>query len=338
MPATIKDVAAEAGVSTATVSYVINNSRYVSPEKTKAVEEAIRKLSYVPNRTARSFKQGRYNTVGIIIPDIVNPFFGSVVQEAEEVLSQYNINLLICNTNETKKKELASIRLMTSGMTDGILLATTCESAKEFEKYLPDDFPVVLIDRRPYDSEKFDVIEYSEDNLVKEAVDDLYKRGHRKIGYIAGLKRISTTRTRLNSYKEATQALGIYEGGRYIRYNDVTLGSAYKSTQSLIKECTAIIVSSNMMTLDTLECVRNNNLVIGRDIELIGWECMNYQLLEMSHMGIFTGDYHNLGKYGGERILELIRNKGKKKKDFSVSIVGKYISSEALGTVPHEQA
>ena len=136
MAATIKDVAAEAGVSTAVVSYVINNTRFVSPEKKAAVERAVKKLSYVPNRTARSFKKGRYNTIGLIVPDIVNPFFGSIVKEAEAVLSKYNYNLLICNTSETKKKELSSIKLMTSGMTDGILLATTCESAKEFEKYL----------------------------------------------------------------------------------------------------------------------------------------------------------------------------------------------------------
>ena len=327
MAATIKDVAAEAGVSTAVVSYVINNTRFVSPEKKAAVERAVKKLSYVPNRTARSFKKGRYNTIGLIVPDIVNPFFGSIVKEAEAVLSKYNYNLLVCNTSETKKKELSSIKLMTSGMTDGILLATTCESAKEFEKYLPENFPVVLIDRRPYDSEKYDVIEYNEDDLVREAVDDLVDRGHRKIGFIAGIKRLSTSRTRLESYKQAMKSHGIYEGGKYIRYSDVVLGSAYQCTESLINECTAIIVSSNMMTLDTLDCITKHNLVIGKDIEVIGWECMNYQLLEMSNMGIFTGDYHNLGKYGAERLLELIRGDSPERKEVNVSKEGKYISS-----------
>lgn len=149
MKAKITDVAKRAGVSIATVSHVINGTRYVTEVTRRKVEEAIRELGYSPNMSARSFKTGKHNLIGYIAPDIGNRFFALILEEIEDTLSLRGYNLVVVNTREDYDREIAGLKLLTSGIADGMIIASTFQEYKEIAPYLPSGFPAVQIDRLP---------------------------------------------------------------------------------------------------------------------------------------------------------------------------------------------
>ena len=147
MKVTISDVAKLAGVSTATVSHTINSTRYVSGETRDKVYRAIAELGYTPDASARSFRTGKKKTIGFIVPDISNKFFATMIEAVENCLSAHGYHLIIANTKENAEREETNIRLLSAGLVDGLLIASTIEDFSRFESLIPAGFPVVLVDR-----------------------------------------------------------------------------------------------------------------------------------------------------------------------------------------------
>ena len=147
MKVTISDVARLAGVSTATVSHTINSTRYVSGETKEKVYRAIAELGYTPDASARSFRTGKKKTIGFIVPDISNKFFATMIESVENYLSAHGYHLIIANTKENPEREETNIRLLSAGLVDGLLIASTMEDFSRFESLIPAGFPVVLVDR-----------------------------------------------------------------------------------------------------------------------------------------------------------------------------------------------
>ena len=136
-----------AGVSTATVSHTINSTRYVSGETKEKVYRAIAELGYTPDASARSFRTGKKKTIGFIVPDISNKFFATMIESVENYLSAHGYHLIIANTKENPEREETNIRLLSAGLVDGLLIASTMEDFSRFESLIPAGFPVVLVDR-----------------------------------------------------------------------------------------------------------------------------------------------------------------------------------------------
>ena len=160
MKVTISDVARLAGVSTATVSHTINSTRYVSGETKEKVYQAIRQLGYTPDASARSFRTGKKKTIGFIVPDISNKFFGTIIESAENYLSAQGYHLIIANTKENMDREETSLRLLTAGLVDGLLVASTMDDFARFDSLIPAGFPVVLVDRT-FESQKYSSVSVS---------------------------------------------------------------------------------------------------------------------------------------------------------------------------------
>ena len=116
-----------AGVSTATVSHTINQTRYVSEETRDKVYAAIRELGYTPDASARSFRTGKKKTIGFVVPDISSKFFGTMIETAEDYLSAHGYHLIIANSKESMEREETNIRLLTAGLVDGLLVASTMD-------------------------------------------------------------------------------------------------------------------------------------------------------------------------------------------------------------------
>jgi LacI family transcriptional regulator len=127
MKVTISDVAKLAGVSTATVSHTINNTRYVSGETKEKVYQAIQELGYTPDASARSFRTGKKKTIGFIVPDISNQFFATMIESVERYLAAQGYHLIVANTNEDIEREETNIRLLSAGLVDGLLIASTMD-------------------------------------------------------------------------------------------------------------------------------------------------------------------------------------------------------------------
>lgn len=305
MKATIKDVAQRAGVSTATVSHVVNKTRFVSEATQKRVERAIQELSYRPNFRARNFKTGHSNAIGIIVPDIANLFFATVIEEIESIVSRFNYTLMIANTKENKNREKNVLQYFSNSLVDGILLASTFENYHELAPFLPHDIPLVLFDRK-LEGAPYDTITLTSASIVRALLQQFVAEGHQKIGCIVSLPRLSTTQEHLFVYRDVLEKQGLYHQGKYVHCASHISDTGYFEAQELLKQgCTALLVLSNIMTRGVLQYLLDNNLTPEKDIPIAGY--FNADFLAI-HMRSIILPERNLGYQAGQLILSRIKH------------------------------
>lgn len=303
----IVDVAKHAGVSVATVSYVNNNTKQVSPETTKRVEESIKTLGYKPNVTARSFKTGKKHLIAFVVPDIANAFFATLIEEVEMVLAEKGYKLIIQNTKETKLREIESINVASSGLVDGFIIASTLEDYHELDNVLPASMPSIFIDRKlpgcPSDTLVVNCYE-----ATCEGVRHLIDKGHTKIGYITGLAHISTTRERLLAYQNTMAEHGIYDENLIRMGNSMSHCVDHHLTSLLESGCTAIAIANNMMATEAMIQMLENGILPGRDIELLGFKDSDQPQYGLQHMNLVCQPTSTLGRLAGERIVKRLED------------------------------
>ena len=222
MKVTISDVAKLAGVSTATVSHTINNTRYVSNETKEKVYRAIEELGYTPDASARSFRTGKKKIIGFIVPDIANKFFETMIESVEKYLSANGYQLIIANTRENMDREETNIRLLTAGLVDGLLVASTMDDFQRFDALIPAGFPVVLVDRI-FETKKYSSVCVSNFQPIYRSVCRLAGKGDQRIGIIGGLPRLSSTQERISAYRQAVADCGLPEDEHLIQYGEQRL-------------------------------------------------------------------------------------------------------------------
>jgi len=308
MKVTISDVAKMAGVSTATVSHTINNTRYVSSETKEKVYQAIAQLGYTPDASARSFRTGKKKTIGFIVPDISNKFFATMIESVEGVLAQAGYHLIIANTKEDMDREETNIRLLSAGLVDGLLIASTIDDDQRFDSLIPAGFPVVLVDRI-FDKKKYSSICVSNFQPIYRSVCRLAGKGDRRVGIIGGLPRLSTTRERVSAYEQAVADCGIDADPALIRYGDSMENSAGRCLDELLEQhCDAVIVTNGLMAMDSITYLEQKGLKMGQDIDLVSfvdYDSSFYRLYS-NRMDSIVQPVVELGKAAGEQILKRV--------------------------------
>ena len=273
----IRDVAALAGVSTATVSHVINNTRYVKEETKRLVLKSIEELHYSPDATARSFKTGKRNLIAFIVPDISNPFFATMIEEVENVISKEGFKLLVINTKETKEREIDNLRILSSGIVDGFVLASTVENYSDISGIVPPSIPIVLVDRSPLGA-PYDSVISANYQAMSDGVEYLIKKGHSKIGIFSeALIRTGTSMTSLVVENlDALLALG----------------------------CTALVISNNIMAIETMMILNQRGIRPHHDIDLIGYKDSEQAQYGLQHMSLIKQPVAEMGRATGKQLLE----------------------------------
>lgn len=308
MKVTISDVAKLAGVSTATVSHTINNTRYVSSETKEKVYSAIAELGYTPDASARSFRTGKKKTVGFIVPDISNKFFATMIESVENYLSMHGYHLIIANTKEDMDREETNVRLLTAGLVDGLLIASTMDDFDRFDQMIPAGFPVVLVDRT-FDVKKYSSICVSNFQPIYRSVCRLAGKGDQRIGIIGGLPRLSTTQERISAYQQAVADCGLPEDPELIRYGDSMENSAQACLEELLeKKCDAIIVCQGLMASETMIYLHKMGYDLARDIDLVSFMDYDSNLYQLysNQMDSIVQPVVELGEAAGEQILRRI--------------------------------
>lgn len=305
MKPTIKDVAKYAGVSTATVSRMLNNSGKVTPETREKIAQAVEALDFKLNTRAQNFKTGKTNAIAVIVPDISNPFFACVINEIESVTSQYDYTLMIANTEETKEREISILQYFSKGSADGIILASTFNNYEELKPYLPSDIPVVFFDRK-LDNCPHDTVTESDAETIYQIVTNFVKEGHRKIGCIAGLQMLSTTASRVNAYRNALADAGLTPDNSLIYYAGSMADNGYDAASHFIEnDCTALVIVSNSMTRGTLKCIFDHGKLPGKDIAIAGYHNPDFLNIEMT--GICM-PYKDMGRKSAELMMARLQN------------------------------
>ncbi len=317
MAITISDIAEKAGVSLATVSRVLNDSGYVKEETRIRVQKVIRELNYTPSAIARSLSKNKTNTIGVIVPDIVNPFFGEVIKGITEVAEKSGLNIILCNTDESKEKELRALKILTEQRIQGIIIAPTSaedEFNSEYLKTLENmGIPIVLVDGN---------VKYTTFNGVfvdnikgaYEATEALIKEGHRKIGVITGRMNSKPAKDRYLGYQKALLMNNIPLEERYSFYGDYKEETAYKITKNIMKmkdRPTALFVCSNMTTLGSLKAIYEEKINIPEDISLVAFDKVEILNILGFNISYVNGPSVEMGKLGMQMLVDILNNKNK---------------------------
>ncbi|MBS4197616.1 LacI family DNA-binding transcriptional regulator [Lederbergia citri] len=282
---TIKDIAKESGVSTATVSRVLSNTGYASDEIKERVRKVARSLNYQPNAIARSLKIDRTNTIGVIIPDISNPYFMRISRGIEDTLQNENYYLLFVSGDENQKKERKMLRVLMEKRVDAIVLATSGGNDELINQINNSGVPIVLIDRK-LQNDTGEIDSVVENNLegAYQLTKQLIQQGHTNIGVINGSLKVSTGMERYIGYQKAMDeyCLGIESelifNGNFIEDDGV---KAITNFYKLDRKPTAILSFNNTMTFGAIIQLRKMGLTIPKDIVVASYgETEAAQLLE----------------------------------------------------------
>lgn len=270
-PATIKDVAARAGVSTATVSRFLNGNRVRQAQR---VGEAIEALTFRPNQLARNLKSGSTQTIGVLVPDISNPFFADVVKGIESVTRAGEYSLLLCNTDENVERERIVINLLLQKQVDGILMAPATEWSDAPLMLRARRVPVVLIDRR-IEADDFDVVLVDNVNGAAQAAEYLVSLGHERIAMVSGPLDTTPGRERYEGFLQGLRATGHELDERYLEVADFREDGGYQAALRLLATRpapTALFVSNNLMSIGALRAIYNLGIRIPLEISFVGFD------------------------------------------------------------------
>ena len=234
MAVTLRDVANRAGVSAMTVSRVINGSAAVDPETQRRVENAILALEYVPNRVARGLVSNKTRTVGLIVPDVVNPFFAPVVRGAETTARKAGYRVLLCNSEADLRLEREYIEDLVAHRVEGLLLAPASDRSRvALLPLLRSGFPIVLLDRSLPDMD-CDLVVSDSVSGARRLTEHLIGIGHRRIAHVTESDDVSTGRDRLQGYRMALEAAGIPYSEDLVFRTTVDRIGGYRAVQQML--------------------------------------------------------------------------------------------------------
>jgi LacI family transcriptional regulator len=295
-----------------TVSRVINGREGVDLETQRKVEAAIEELNYVPNRMARGLLSQKTATIGLIVPDVANPFFAPVVRGAETTARKAGYRLLLCNSEGDLRLEHEYVEDLMSHRVEGLLLAPANDQSRHSVfPLLRHDFPVVLVDRSLPDLD-CDLVVSDNAGGARRLVEHLLAIGHRDIAHLTDADDTSTGRERLNGYQEALAAAGIpYREDHVFRTTVDALGG-YRATQqvlSLDPLPTAIFAVNNMTAVGSMKALRERGLSVPKDIALVCFDDVEHLAVLSPFLTVVDQPAETLGSLGAQLLLERISGK-----------------------------
>lgn len=273
MTYTMRDVARLAGASIATVSAVLTGKKPVSDQLRGRIEEAMAALDYHPDQVARSLKSGSTNMVGMVIPDVTNPFFTELMQGAEEEARRAGMSVMLCSTDGDSAIEHKQLNVLLAHRVDGILLSCA-DSFRPWQRLERRKVPFVFLDRLPIGFEGA-AVALDNRSAAAEATRFLIGLGHRNIAIIAGSQRVSPGITRLEGFREAMEAAHLAVREQYIRYGDFSIEGGYRSGLELIElpsPPTAILSCNNKMTLGLMRGIAEQKVCCPGAMSVIGFD------------------------------------------------------------------
>jgi len=309
----MKTVAAAAGVSLATVSHTLNDTAYVSPILRERVLKAIRRLNYRPNAMARGLRTKRSKTVGIIIPDISDPFFHPIVRGAEDVLLHEGYTLLVGNSDSDVKKEELYYNTFLLKQVDGILdIVSPSERTPEFLlQHNPETTPIVYLDRF-HRGLRGDMVLLDDVDTSRRAVAHLIERGHQRIATITGPLILHNARRRLEGYRRALLESGIPVDEKLIREGAFDQPSGYEHAKALLglsPRPTAILVCNALMTIGALHATFDLGVSCPREIALVSFSDMELFDLVRPSVTAFKQPVYELGAKAAEILVDRLKGK-----------------------------
>ena len=271
---TIRDVARRAGVSVATVSRVLNKNPRVKPHLRARVERAIRELNYQPSALARGMRSQTAQVLGLIVPDIQDPFFPSLARAIEDTAHESRYSLLLCNSDEDPDKELRYVEVMLTQRVAGLILipasADLCEALQQ------SNMPLVCA-VRPLPACQVDTVLLDNELGGRLAMEHLIALGHRRIGLIIGFRDGSVSQERFDGYRAALAAAQVPFDPELVRYGGLAELGGYEGTSELLtreRPPTALLVTNYHLTIGVLQAIQDAGIRMPHDLSLVSFADM----------------------------------------------------------------
>ena len=313
----IKEIARRAGVSSATISRVLNNSGYVKEETRQKVLKAVEEYNYVPSAIARSLSIQDSLSVGTIIPDIENEFFSKVISGISEVAESYHYNIVFLGTNETLDKEHDFLKIVESQRLKGVIITPISETDAVTRDYLlrleESGIPVVLVDR-DVKGAQVDGVFVDNQRGSYDGVMELIKAGHERIAIITGPETSKPGKDRCRGYLQAMEDSGLAVPEEYVACGDFKIAKAYECTGRLLglkEPPTAIFTSNNLSTLGCLKYLTEHKVKIGRDISLMGFDDIDALRMIDYRISVVDRDAREQGREAMRLLQECFEDSGK---------------------------
>ncbi len=303
----MRDVARLAGVSTSTVSAVVNGNVPVSPDRVTRVREAMLALDYHPDEVARSLKTGRTNVVGVVVPDITNAFYPEVIRGVEEAAQAAGYGVLLCDSNENPETEEKHLNTLLARRVDGVLLAC-CTESTAYATVVRRRFPVVFVDRLPPGAAESTV---STDNVHAGylAARHLIELGHERIALLAGHLGLSPHRDRLEGFRKAMQESHLPIRDEYLICGGVQVENGIDSGRELLSlkvRPTAIMSSNHKLLLGLLQALDEHRVKVPAEVSVLGFDDYVWNRYSSPSLTAVAQDTCEIGRRSFELLLQMI--------------------------------
>jgi DNA-binding LacI/PurR family transcriptional regulator len=311
---TIKDIAKEADVSVATVSYVINNTRYVSPEKVKRINQVIKELNYVPNAIARGLRKRESGIIGLTVTDVSNPFYADLAKACEVVAYRHGYTVAIINTDDRSDKMAISVARLREGKLDGLIIATALEQDRPvIEKLIEDAYPVILV-HRGLDNIPVDTIVSDNFSGSFKATEHLIALGHKRICFMGGIIGSTVAKDRLNAFLQTMNEHGLPVNKEWIHTGTLGYQESYEATKSLLRlpneiRPTALINITDTGALGARDAILDSGLTIPRDMAIIGFDDVFFASTRRVQLTSVRIPSQELGTISTNLLIDRLMNK-----------------------------
>jgi LacI family transcriptional regulator len=341
MATTLNDIAVRAGVSVSTVSRVLNNkaSKFrISPETEATIQRIASDLQYRPNQVARGLRLKTTHTLGLVTPDISNPFFAAIIKQVQKVAHHLGYSLLVCNTDENLALEVEHVNLMYHKRVDGLVAMPVGQEAAHYREWVEKGIPLVLLDRC-FDELAVSSVTVDNYSGAYEAVSFLLEKGHRRIAFVQGLPGTYTNNERLRGYVSALQHHGVPVDQNLIVGGDFRQENGYIQTKlllSMARRPTAIFATGDLITLGALTAIYEEGFEIPRDMSLLTFDDFDFAPFLRCPLTAVQQPKEMMGEVGVKLLVDHL--KGQRSEKQSIVLKPKLIIRDSVAPPPFENA
>lgn len=341
-PATVRHIAERADVSVGTVSHVINGTARVGPELRQRVLDAIRELGYQPSALAQGLRRNRTSLLGMIIPDVTNPFFPEVVRGAEDVAFKNQYRVVLCNADNDPSKEAAYLMDLRSFRVAGMLIipAVDSDAARKLVEDAPGAPPVVFLDRSP-EAWAGDLVLVANELGAYNATKHLIEAGHRQLAVITGPAHVSNASERLNGFLRSCGEAGLPVAPEFIHYGAFDTRSGFEAATRLFQLAsrpTGIFACNDLIALGVLHAGHEQGLRCPDDFSLIGFDSLDFCEYTSPPLTSVYQPGYQLGAVAAGLLVDRINGLAESPKrillDAELRLRGSVLAVSALGEVP----
>ncbi len=327
----IKEVAEKAGVSISTVSRALSGKVVVDPETKKRVLQAVKELNYQPNVLAKSLKEGRSKTIGLILPNLKNLVFPAAIRGITEIAKKYGYTLVLCNTDEDLDTEKRYVDNLKQRLVDGLIFSTATPASSHIHQLKEEGYPVVLMLRSL--SDDYDTVMIDNFDGGYQAAKCLLERGYRKIALINGPLDLILYSQRYAGYLAALREAGVTVDDQLIIHQTQGWEDGFVAIRELLErgiKFDAVFGTSDPKALGAMKAIKEYGLRVPDDVAVIGYDNLDMSELTDPPLTTMAQPFYEVGVQAAERLLKLINSKKKLKPEL-VKLRTKLLIRKSVG-------